>query len=48
MRFVEIQVTDAQLGSVRSAPVPRAKALDAFRHPYLYLESVAPAVAVAA
>jgi hypothetical protein len=36
---LEIEVTDGHLGFVRSAPVPKACALDAFRHPYLYLES---------
>jgi hypothetical protein len=36
---VEIEVTDGRLGFVRSAPVPKSCALDAFRHPYLYLES---------
>jgi len=36
---LEIEVTDGRLGFVRSAPVPKACALDAFQHPYLYLES---------
>ena len=36
---LEIEVTDGRLGFVRSAPIPKACALDAFQHPYLYLES---------
>ena len=34
---VEIELADEE-GTVRAAPVPAHRALDAFRHPYLYVD----------
>ena len=45
---VELELTDATYGFVRSVPVPSASAVDAFNHPYLYLEPASAEVALAA
>ncbi len=34
---VEIELADGE-GTIRTAPVPAHRALDAFRHPYLYVD----------
>jgi hypothetical protein len=45
---VEIEVRDPEAGYTRSAPVPGRNALDAFDHPYLYLDVIGPAALLAA
>ncbi len=44
---VEIELADEE-GTVRTAPVPAHRALDAFRHPYLYVDPTCIPTLVAA
>jgi hypothetical protein len=44
---VEIELSDED-GNVRTAPVPAHRALDAFRHPYLYVDPTCLPALVAA
>jgi hypothetical protein len=44
---VELELSDDE-GNVRSAPVPAHLALDAFRHPYLYVDPTCLPTLVAA
>jgi hypothetical protein len=44
---VEIELSDDE-GHIRSAPVPAHRALDAFRHPYLYVDPTCLPALVAA
>ena len=42
---VTLSVTNAGTGEIFEIEIPGANALDAFNHPYVYLESQAPLVA---